>query len=80
MMGEAKPKEGGVAAFFDLDGTLVPGPSLEWRFFRELRKNHRIPFINYLRWTSESFAVAAKTEFWRCNMTTNITWLACAAT
>ncbi|MGC2765926.1 MAG: HAD-IB family phosphatase [Candidatus Acidiferrum sp.] len=54
MMGEAKPKEGGVAAFFDLDGTLVPGPSLEWRFFRELRKNHRIPFINYLRWTSES--------------------------
>jgi HAD superfamily hydrolase (TIGR01490 family) len=54
MTSEAKLNEGGVAAFFDLDGTLIAGPSLEWRFFRELRKSHRIPFTNYLRWTSES--------------------------
>jgi hypothetical protein len=30
---EVKEKNEGVAAFFDLDGTLMPGPSLEKRFF-----------------------------------------------
>jgi HAD superfamily phosphoserine phosphatase-like hydrolase len=41
---------GRVAAFFDLDGTLIPEPSLEQRFFRELRRSGAIPFSNYLRW------------------------------
>jgi phosphoserine phosphatase len=43
-----------VAAIFDLDGTLLPEPSLERRFFAELRRNGRIPWLNYLRWSSEA--------------------------
>jgi phosphoserine phosphatase len=46
--------EGHIAAFFDLDGTLIPEPSLEWQFFRELRRNHRIPFANYFRWGAKA--------------------------
>jgi HAD superfamily hydrolase (TIGR01490 family) len=42
------------AAFFDLDGTLIPEPSLERRFFFELRQNSAIPFTNYLRWVIEA--------------------------
>jgi phosphoserine phosphatase len=45
---------GRIAAFFDLDGTLIPKPSLEWRFFRELRGNGRIPLMNYFRWGTEA--------------------------
>jgi HAD superfamily hydrolase (TIGR01490 family) len=41
---------GRVAAFFDLDGTLLPEPSLERRFFSALRRNDAIPPANYLRW------------------------------
>jgi HAD superfamily hydrolase (TIGR01490 family) len=44
-----------VAAFFDLDGTLIPGPSLEWRFFSELKRNRRIPLANYLDWAARAF-------------------------
>ena len=49
----ALPAESGgrVAAIFDLDGTLVPEPSLERRFFSQLRRNGAIPFVNYLRWS-----------------------------
>jgi phosphoserine phosphatase len=43
-----------VAAIFDLDGTLLPEPSLERRFFAELRRNGRIPLFNYLRWASQA--------------------------
>jgi putative phosphoserine phosphatase/1-acylglycerol-3-phosphate O-acyltransferase len=47
----AEPIPGqGVVAFFDLDGTLIPGPSLEWRFFSALRRNHKLPPLNYLDW------------------------------
>jgi alcohol-forming fatty acyl-CoA reductase len=42
------------AAFFDLDGTLLPEPSLEQRLFDELRRNHRIPLANYCRWIAEA--------------------------
>jgi putative phosphoserine phosphatase / 1-acylglycerol-3-phosphate O-acyltransferase len=50
----AESNHGGhVAAFFDLDGTLIPEPSLERRFFRELRRNGRIPLINYFDWAVE---------------------------
>jgi phosphoserine phosphatase len=45
---------GRVAACFDLDGTLLPEPSLEMRFFAELRRNQAIPFGNYLRWGIET--------------------------
>lgn len=43
-----------VAAFFDLDGTLIPEPSLERRFFSELRRAGAIPIVNYLRWGLEA--------------------------
>jgi putative phosphoserine phosphatase / 1-acylglycerol-3-phosphate O-acyltransferase len=44
----------GIAAFFDLDGTLISEPSLELRFFRALRRNNEIPIANYFRWAFES--------------------------
>ncbi len=42
------------AAFFDIDGTLVPEPSLERRMFRELRRAGAIPWTNYARWGAEA--------------------------
>ena len=42
-----------VAAFFDLDGTLLPLPSLEQRFFRMLRYRREIPLTNYFLWARE---------------------------
>ena len=53
-MSGALENEGGAAAFFDLDGTLVPEPSLEKRFFRKLREAGAIPAGNYARWMSEA--------------------------
>lgn len=43
-----------VAAFFDLDGTLTPLPSLERRLFRMLRDRREIPLKNYLQWLREA--------------------------
>jgi phosphoserine phosphatase len=37
-------------AFFDVDGTLLPHPSLERRFFWRLFRRAKIPGANYLRW------------------------------
>jgi len=48
------PTGGRIAAFFDLDGTLIPPPSLEYRFFTQLRRNSSIPCANYLRWAIEA--------------------------
>jgi phosphoserine phosphatase len=45
---------GRVAAFFDLDGTLLPPPSLEHRFFQMLRYRREIPAMNYLLWLREA--------------------------
>lgn len=42
------------AAFFDLDGTLMPLPSLERRFFRALRYRREIPLMNYFLWWREA--------------------------
>jgi phosphoserine phosphatase len=53
MMSGAKKREG-IAAFFDLDGTLVPLPSLERRFFRGLRCRREIRGRNYLSWLKEA--------------------------
>jgi HAD superfamily phosphoserine phosphatase-like hydrolase len=44
----------GVAAFFDLDGTLVALPSLERRLFRMLRYQRLIGANNYLLWSKEA--------------------------
>jgi HAD superfamily hydrolase (TIGR01490 family) len=49
---ENKPR--GIAAFFDLDGTLIAGPSLERRFFQELRCRRVIGGKNYLWWMAQA--------------------------
>lgn len=51
MIGLAKTP--GIAAFFDLDGTLLRRPSLEQRFFRQLRYRRQIGFRNYAAWLRE---------------------------
>ena len=49
---------GRVAAFFDLDGTLVACPSLERRFFAELRYRGAIPMGNYFSWLARAVWLA----------------------
>lgn len=51
---EVKDKNCNVAAFFDLDGTLMPLPSLEQGLFRMLRHRNEIPPKNYLCWLWEA--------------------------
>ena len=54
MSGEdSQTKVRAVAAFFDLDGTLVAEPSLERRFWRALHSSGRIPLGNYMAWIAE---------------------------
>jgi len=43
-----------IAAFFDLDGTLLPLPSLERRFFAALRFRGRMGVANGLAWLREA--------------------------
>jgi HAD superfamily hydrolase (TIGR01490 family) len=47
-------RRGQVAAFLDLDGTLIPGPSLEQRFFRKLRHQRAIPPSSYFFWLADA--------------------------
>jgi len=42
-------------AFFDVDGTLLPHPSIERRFFWEFFRRGKIPAANCLRWSFETF-------------------------
>jgi HAD superfamily hydrolase (TIGR01490 family) len=49
-----------VAAFFDIDGTLLPLPSLERRFVAELREEGLIPAGNYLRWLGTALRLAPR--------------------
>ena len=51
---EAKETSRGVAAFFDLDGTLMPLPSLERRLFQTLRYRQAIPARNYFLWLGQA--------------------------
>jgi HAD superfamily hydrolase (TIGR01490 family) len=51
---EVKEHEANIAAFFDLDGTLVALPSLERRFFRILRYRKAISERNYFLWLREA--------------------------
>lgn len=44
-----------VGAFFDVDGTLVPPPSLERRFFASPRRRRAIPVKNYFLWLAHAF-------------------------
>lgn len=51
---------GRVAAFFDLDGTLIGQPSLERRFIADLRWRRAIPMSNYLAWLSRAAWLAPR--------------------
>jgi HAD superfamily hydrolase (TIGR01490 family) len=55
---KVEPEADTVAAFFDVDGTLFPKPSLELRFFRFLHRQKRIPVRNYLLWLREALRLA----------------------
>jgi len=59
---ERNDRENGarVGAFFDLDGTLLAGPSLERRFFRMLRYRRAIGVRNYLLWLGEAARLAPR--------------------
>jgi HAD superfamily hydrolase (TIGR01490 family) len=57
---EAMEKYGRIAAFFDLDGTLVAGPSLERRFFRRLGHGRAIPAKNYFLWFRDTVRIAPR--------------------
>jgi HAD superfamily hydrolase (TIGR01490 family) len=43
-----------IAAFFDVDGTLIPEPSLERRLFRAARRSGAIRITNYFLWAIEA--------------------------
>jgi HAD superfamily hydrolase (TIGR01490 family) len=49
-----------VAAFFDIDGTLLPAPSLERRFFRALRYRRAIRIRSLLLWLAEAARLAPR--------------------
>jgi len=51
---EVKKRNRRIAAFFDLDGTLIPWPSLEQRFFRMLSCRREIPLQSYFSWLREA--------------------------
>ncbi|MGA8405739.1 MAG: HAD-IB family phosphatase [Candidatus Acidiferrales bacterium] len=51
----APPKN--IGAFFDLDGTLLPAPSLEWRFISYLLERDEITTAQIARWLAH-FATA----------------------
>ena len=57
---EIKDKNRNVAAFFDLDGTLMPLPSLERRFFRMLRDCGEIAPENCLFWLREALKLISR--------------------
>jgi len=54
----AAESQGRIAAFFDLDGTLLPRPSLERRFIAALRSRRAIPAGNYFRWVTQAIRLA----------------------
>lgn len=60
MSSPAQNRPARIAAFFDLDGTLLSPPSLEWRFFRHLRYRRLIGPEQYLRWAAEAVRLARR--------------------
>jgi HAD superfamily phosphoserine phosphatase-like hydrolase len=57
---EVKENRSRVAAFFDLDGTLVALPSMEQRFFRILLSRQEISPKNYFLWLREAARLARR--------------------
>jgi HAD superfamily hydrolase (TIGR01490 family) len=50
----------GVAAFFDIDGTLLPWPSLEWRLVRWLISQRAIPIGSSGFWLANAARLAPR--------------------
>ena len=51
---KGRDQSGQVAACFYFDGTLIGGPSLEQRFFWELRRSGAIAWQNYFLWLARA--------------------------
>jgi HAD superfamily hydrolase (TIGR01490 family) len=51
---------GRIAAFFDLDGTLIAPPSLELRLFAHMRRRRAIPARNYFLWLARTAWLAPR--------------------
>lgn len=66
------------AAFFDIDGTLLEKPSLERRFWGELRRRGKIPIGNCLLWLAEFARLAFRDP--RCAAHSNKAYLHGVAT
>ena len=59
-MNEEGPGAQGIAAFFDVDGTLIPEPSLERRFLCAVRQSGAMRMANYLLWALEALRLLPK--------------------
>lgn len=59
-MNYAVGRTGRIAAFFDLDGTILAEPSLERQFLARLRRNKVIPAKNYFLWLANALKLAPK--------------------
>jgi HAD superfamily hydrolase (TIGR01490 family) len=59
-MSGAEARAGSAGAFFDLDGTLLPSPSLEWRFIGYLLARDQITTAQVGGWLAQFGA-----NFWR---------------
>lgn len=59
-MSGAAERDGRIAAFFDVDGTLLPSPPLELRFFAALRSRKAIPARNYFLWAMHAVRLAPR--------------------
>ncbi len=55
-----RERRGRIAAFFDLDGTLIAKPSVERRFFANLHDRRAIPTRNYLLWLARAVWLAPR--------------------
>ena len=65
---------GKIGAFFDLDGTLLAPPSLEWRFAAYLLERDEIRTQNVAHWVAEW--AKALPNGWRCAALANKHYLA----
>ena len=63
-----------IGAFFDLDGTLLAPPSLEWRFIGYLLERDEITTKNVARWVAQSAKDLLNGE--RCTIFANKHYLA----
>ncbi len=59
-MNATAQSRGYVAAFFDIDGTLLAPPSLERQFLAALRSRRAIPMRNYFLWLARAARLAPK--------------------